>query len=160
MQTLEHIVDVRPILEAGDCPFDTVMDLAENLENESAFTLIAPFDPVPLYEALEAQGFNLREWRREEGAFVLDFERLALQKRPLESDLVLTNLEPPEPMIKAFEAFEQLTLGATLRLHTRFKPVHLLNQLQERDCLTESFPQEDGTWQTWILKTGRKKCEH
>lgn len=53
----EPIVDVRSELERGDEPFARIMETAEALRRGESFVIIAPFEPVPLYQALASHGF-------------------------------------------------------------------------------------------------------
>ena len=52
------ILDVRPDLERGDEPFVRIMETAGQLAPGECFLLIAPFEPVPLYEVLGQRGFQ------------------------------------------------------------------------------------------------------
>ncbi|MCG8527389.1 MAG: DUF2249 domain-containing protein [Opitutales bacterium] len=160
MTITEETIDVRPILAEGGCPFDTVTEKARSMNGGGKIILIAPFNPIPIYEALDAIGFKFIQVSQEEDGFYVEFESMPVTQRKLASDVDLTDLEPPQPMMKTMEIFENLEVGNTFRIKTRFKPVHLLGQLEEKDCLTESAELEDGTWHTWILKRGVKKCEH
>lgn len=47
-----------------------------------------------------------------------------------EVDLDLRLLEPPGPFVAAMEALRRLRAGEKLTLHTRFRPVHLLEHLE------------------------------
>jgi len=51
-------LDVRPMMAAGNEPFDAIMGVVSGLRPEEEFELLAPLDPVPLYEVLGAQGFS------------------------------------------------------------------------------------------------------
>ncbi len=50
-------LDVRPVLEQGGEPFVPIMEAAEAIQSGNSLVLIAPFEPVPLYEVLQARGF-------------------------------------------------------------------------------------------------------
>lgn len=52
------VLDVRPELEAGGEPFVRIMEAAAEIAPGASLVLIAPFEPVPLYGALGAQGFS------------------------------------------------------------------------------------------------------
>jgi uncharacterized protein (DUF2249 family) len=53
-----HIVlDVRPELEQGGEPFVRIMEAASAINPGRMLVIVAPFEPVPLYAVLEAQGF-------------------------------------------------------------------------------------------------------
>lgn len=51
------LLDVRPDLARGDEPFARIMEAAASVQQGQTLTLIAPFEPVPLYGVLGAQGF-------------------------------------------------------------------------------------------------------
>ena len=65
----ELLLDVRPDLARGDEPFARIMEAAASVQEGQALVLIAmafigllvliaPFEPVPLYGVLAAQGFT------------------------------------------------------------------------------------------------------
>jgi uncharacterized protein (DUF2249 family) len=156
----QHIIDARPILASGGCPFDTVIESGKKLNPGDGLTLIAPFNPLPLYEALQAIGFDYVDKCFEDEAFRVTFRFTPFEERVLNHDADLTQLEPPQPMVRAAEVLEQAIAGQTLRFRTRFKPMHLIESLEGKDCFHESREQEDGNWLTWVLKRGIRKCEH
>lgn len=51
----DRTLDVR---EIDGPPFDDIMAALESLEAGERLRLIAPFEPKPLYEVLEARGFT------------------------------------------------------------------------------------------------------
>lgn len=55
MQPLEF--DARPVIAAGDEPFDQIMAAVAGLEPGQHFVVYAPFEPVPLEGVLGSQGF-------------------------------------------------------------------------------------------------------
>ncbi|MDA8300999.1 MAG: DUF2249 domain-containing protein [Actinomycetota bacterium] len=50
-------VDARPIIAAGDEPFDTIMSAVSELAGDEELVVLAPFEPVPLEGVLSSQGF-------------------------------------------------------------------------------------------------------
>ena len=54
----EEILDVRPDLESGGEPFVHIMEAAAAINPGGTLVIIAPFEPVPLYDVLGAQGFS------------------------------------------------------------------------------------------------------
>jgi uncharacterized protein (DUF2249 family) len=63
--TLQHddtpatcMLDVRPILAAGDEPFSLIMRTVRALPAGSTLDLVAPFAPTPLYEVLGDAGWT------------------------------------------------------------------------------------------------------
>jgi uncharacterized protein (DUF2249 family) len=53
----QNILDVRPLLEQGGEPFVPIMEAAEGIQPGNSLVLIAPFEPIPLYEVMQARGF-------------------------------------------------------------------------------------------------------
>ena len=51
-------LDVRPMMAAGNEPFDAIMGAVTGLQPEEELELLAPLDPIPLYQVLGAQGFS------------------------------------------------------------------------------------------------------
>ena len=51
-------VDARPIIAAGDEPFDTIMSAVATLAENESLVVLAPFEPVPLEGVLSSQGFS------------------------------------------------------------------------------------------------------
>lgn len=54
----EKILDVRPDLESGGEPFVRIMEAAAAINSGGTLVIIAPFEPVPLYDVLGAHGFS------------------------------------------------------------------------------------------------------
>lgn len=51
-------VDARPLIAAGDEPFDKIMAAVAGLADGEEFVVLAPFEPVPLEGVLSSQGFD------------------------------------------------------------------------------------------------------
>jgi uncharacterized protein (DUF2249 family) len=51
-------VDARPLIAAGDEPFDLIMAAVAALGAQEELVVLAPFEPVPLEGVLGAQGFS------------------------------------------------------------------------------------------------------
>lgn len=51
------ILDVRPDLNQGQDPFAKIMQAVGQLSTGQELLLIAPFEPVPLYDVLGQRGF-------------------------------------------------------------------------------------------------------
>ena len=154
-------IDVRPILAAEDCPFDTVIDVAKAMQPGDTLTLQAPFNPVPLQQALAGIGVDLIGVEKDKGrSFVVEFRFTPIEEKSLEEIIDLTDLEPPQPMVRITEILAAAQPGDFFGFRTRFKPVHMLNALDPEATLTASREQSNGTWITRILKREVVKCEH
>lgn len=53
-----RVVDARPIIAAGDEPFQAIMEAASATGDEQVLVVYAPFEPVPLEGVLAEQGFG------------------------------------------------------------------------------------------------------
>ncbi|WP_195210429.1 DUF2249 domain-containing protein [Actinomarinicola tropica] len=53
-----HVIDARPILAAGDEPFQAIMEAASRVGQDEILVVWAPFEPVPLEGVLAEQGFR------------------------------------------------------------------------------------------------------
>lgn len=49
-------LDVRPLLARGEEPFLAIVRATENLRDDEALHLIAPFEPRPLYDVMRQHG--------------------------------------------------------------------------------------------------------
>ncbi len=56
--TVHRELDVRPILAAGEEPLETILGAAKEIPIGGSLTVIAPFEPQPLYRVLGALGFS------------------------------------------------------------------------------------------------------
>jgi hypothetical protein len=54
----DTVLDVRPDLESGGEPFVHIMEAASAITPGGTLVIIAPFEPIPLYEVLGARGFS------------------------------------------------------------------------------------------------------
>jgi uncharacterized protein (DUF2249 family) len=68
-------LDVRPILARGDEPFVPIMEAAASVKAGETLVIIVPFEPVPLYGVLGAQGFAHETRQAAAGEWVVRFVR-------------------------------------------------------------------------------------
>lgn len=54
---LARELDVRPLLRAGEEPFQAIMEAVSSLAPGQPLRLIAPFRPVPLFSVMANRGF-------------------------------------------------------------------------------------------------------
>ena len=57
--TITYMLDVRPIIEAGNHPKDQVLDLANKLNQGDCMEFISSFPPTPLIDLLQKKGFSV-----------------------------------------------------------------------------------------------------
>ena len=65
-------------------------------------------------------------------------------------ELDLRTFEPPQPLMKTLDAVATLPAGATLQIHTRWRPALLYAELEKRGFASESQEQPDGSCITHI----------
>jgi uncharacterized protein (DUF2249 family) len=68
-------LDIRPLCAAQRPPLPAILDVVAKLAPGQPFRLIAPFEPVPLYQLLGQQGFTYTTHTREDGAWEIVFLR-------------------------------------------------------------------------------------
>jgi uncharacterized protein (DUF2249 family) len=154
-------LDVRPLLASGQGPMGAIMEAVQALAPGQALRLIAPFEPAPLYARLGDRGFTHLTRRRDDGSFEITFT-LAASRRPAPVLLDLRGLEPPQPMMRVLEELGSLAEDGAIVALTRFRPVHLLEILEERGYAAETAEQPDGSHETIVQRTGeaRARSEH
>lgn len=67
-------------------------------------------------------------------------------------ELDARGFEPPQPLMKTLEVVATLPEGATLRVHTRWRPALLYAELEKRGFIVESEEQSDGSYITNIQR--------
>jgi uncharacterized protein (DUF2249 family) len=160
-------VDVREDLRNGRPPFARIMAAADALQQEDVLRLVSPFEPMPLYAAMEQRGFCHEAAQTGSGDWEVLFSRAnspsqgaGASAEPNEalcrcalSDIVEVDargLEPPQPMVTILEALASLPAGGRLRARTDRRPMHLYAQLEARGFAWETQPASDGTFATEI----------
>ena len=68
-------VDARPIIAAGDEPFETIMAAVAGLAEGEDLVVLAPFEPVPLEGVLSSQGFSYEATEVGAGDWRVTFRR-------------------------------------------------------------------------------------
>lgn len=66
-------LDVRPLFASGRPPLVPILNAVSRLQPGQAFRLIAPMQPMPLYELLGERGFTPEANQREDGAWEILF---------------------------------------------------------------------------------------
>ena len=165
-------LDVRDDIRNGGEPFSKIMCTVAQLRPDENLLLVAPFEPVPLFQVLAGQGFHHEARQMESGDWEVLFTRSgevgvrasacspATMKRELQHagspgpvqfiEVDARDLEPPLPMIKILEALAMLPADVALRAHTDRRPMHLYAQLEARGFTGETEEQTDGSYITHI----------
>lgn len=68
-------LDIRPLCAAQRPPLPSILETIAKLAPGQAFRLIAPFEPLPLYQLLGKQGFAHETRARDDGAWEILFTR-------------------------------------------------------------------------------------
>lgn len=141
-------LDVRPMLRAGEEPFQAIMDAVGALAPGESLRLIAPFRPVPLFSVMANRGFAASDRPLDGGDWEVLFSPVTGMQAeaglatgsspsalswgdPIE-ELDLVDLEPPEPMVRILEALEDLKPGDVLFALLAREPVFLFPELAKR----------------------------
>ncbi len=66
-------LDVRPLFAAHQPPMGAILDAVARLAPGQTFRLIAPFEPLPLYQLLAQQGLKPSACVRADGAWEITF---------------------------------------------------------------------------------------
>lgn len=69
----ETVLDVRPILAAGETPCGAIEAAVAGLQPGESLVVLAPFEPVPLYTKLGQCGFDHRTEALEGGLWRVEF---------------------------------------------------------------------------------------
>jgi len=72
-----NTLDVRPTLASGGEPFVEIMEAAEKIKPGDTLTLIAPFEPAPLYGVLGERGFSHETTQVAADEWIVKFTRKA-----------------------------------------------------------------------------------
>lgn len=71
-------LDVRPMLAAGEEPFDAILGAARGVPEGGVLEIVAPFEPAPLYGVLGGMGFAHRTEPLAGGAFAVRFKQTGI----------------------------------------------------------------------------------
>ena len=161
-------LDVRDEIRQGGQPCGLITQAVADLKPDQSLRLIAPFEPVPLFDLLGNQGFGHHATPLPGGDWEVLFSRdLPVEgpkpraaehtgcgcSAPMEEEIVeldARGLEPPQPMVRILEALASLPAGAAVRARTDRRPMHLYAQLEARGFQGESEEQPDGSFVTHI----------
>ena len=165
-------LDVRPILREGGEPFTAIMEAVAALAPGQSLRLLASFKPIPLFQVLGARGFEVSSREIGNGDWEVIFapantlspepEQIQRTSRPASEDdwpepvMELDNrdLEPPEPMIKALEGVESLTVGQTIAVLLPREPVFLIDELEARGHRWRGAFEPEGQYRIVIRSCG------
>ena len=120
-------LDVRPILDTGDDPLDTILETLRRVPEDGVLILTAPFEPRPLLKLLAAKGYRTqcelvasKTWRVE----------ILPSSAPVPMDL--RDLEAPGPAERVLQTVATFESGSCLIARVPRVPRLLLPQLDQR----------------------------
>jgi hypothetical protein len=163
---VEAEIDAQWMLDRGLEPFNAISDAARRVSEGGILRVLVGFEPAPLYDALGKLGFDHWAVRLDSDRWQVDFyhERALTPNAtvpvpneeswlPDQFDAELTinvsELVPPEPLVKILTAMAALPAGKTLRVHHVRRPIHLYPQLD--DLGYRHFTRELGPRQIELL---------
>lgn len=171
--TVARELDVRPFQKRGEEPFSAIMAAVREIPRGQVLLLRNTFEPVPLYDVLRQRGFE--HWTRElgENDWEILFFNSGLSKRQQTGEaeaareapeaswdeptatltIDVSELVPPEPMIRILTALEELPDGASLLVHHVRRPMHLYPRLDELGYRHETRDLAPGKVEVLIEKT-------
>ena len=145
-------LDVRPLLAQGIDPLSAITEAKQQLQRGQVLVLRAPFEPAPLYELFRSEGYEVEAQQQAEDDWEIRFTPSPGEGNSAERELDLRLLEPPAPLQKALEAVQSLGRDERLILHTRFHPVHILEQI---DAETTDYDCEEIDLDHWVTSVWR-----
>ncbi|RWB26209.1 DUF2249 domain-containing protein [Mesorhizobium sp.] len=170
MTTIFVELDVRPILAAGGEPFGKIMETVAALAPGEELRLLAPFRPVPLFQALGSKGFSHEDREIGNGDWEVLFRRAgkeefvdqtasaSVEAQWPDALMHLDNrdLEPPEPMVRILEAIEAMQPGEVLSALLCREPIFLLPELDKRGHDWRGGFDRDGTTYRLLVRIGAR----
>lgn len=163
------VLDVRPILKDGGDPFQMIMEAVKGLSPGQGLKLVAPFRPQPLFQVMEGRGFDHEAREVESGHWEVLFTPRA-DAAPVEISadadnpetwpdpslhLDLSDLDPPEPMVRILAAAEKLEAGNVLFAVLSREPVFLFPELAKRGHQWAGNFDETRTAYRILVRAGR-----
>jgi len=167
-----RVLDVRPILKSGGEPFQAIMEAVQSLAPGQGLMLFATFRPQPLFRVMESRGFD-HEAREIEGG---DWEVIFTPKPdavPVDTSvdadrpetwpdpslhLDLSDLDPPEPMVRILAAAEELSPGKVLFAVLSREPIFLFPELTKRGHQWAGNFDETGSAYRILVRVGEAKA--
>jgi AcrR family transcriptional regulator len=135
-----RVLDVRPLLQRGVDPLDTVLETIDGAGPGGVVKLSVPFRPAPLIALLGSRGHSVRDARVGPKDWAVE---ILCAGAPAPEDL--TDLEAPEPLERVLRATSQLAPGQVYLARLPRNPRLLLPRLEERGLRWSVFDEADGT---------------
>jgi len=172
----ENIIemDVRPVLERGDDPFEAIMARLKTMKTGYTLKIINTFEPIPLLNILKKKGYIYLTERPEpgivhtylekdeEGAGTqskektkhtqLSFDTVFEEYKDRLHTIDVRDLEMPMPMVTILEELEKLEPGKALYVDHKKLPQYLLPELEDRNYKWVTREIEPGNVKMIIFK--------
>ena len=164
-------LDGRPILRNGGEPFQEIMQAVQDLAPGQGLKLVAPFCPHPLFRVMEGRGFDNEAREIESGHWEVLFTPMN-ETAPVETSadadnpeiwpdpslhLDLSDLDPPEPMVRILAAAEKLEAGEVLFAVLSREPLFLFPELTKRGHQWAGNFDDAGTAYRILVRVGSSR---
>lgn len=156
MNHLEKVIlDVRPILNSGEDPFNKIIAQLKTMNDQQALLIINTFEPIPLLNILKDKGYSyettrpneqevhttlyktsegkLEEAKKERPSKDWSFIQVEESYKGKMTELDVRDLEMPMPMVSILEAVETIDAEHALFVHHKKLPQYLIPELENRD---------------------------
>lgn len=176
MNHLEKItLDVRPILNSGEDPFNKIMEQLKKMNDQQALLIINTFEPIPLLNILKDKGYTYEttrpseqevhtlliktseskpvEPRKEKPTKDWSFDQVEESYKGKMVELDVRDLEMPMPMVSILEAIENIDAEHALFVHHKKLPQYLIPELENRDFSYVSKEIDDSNIKLIIFKS-------
>ncbi|MEK1929058.1 MAG: DUF2249 domain-containing protein [Pararhizobium sp.] len=159
-------LDVRPILRDGGEPFQAIMSAVRGLAPGEGLKLFATFRPQPLFAVMAGQGFDHEVVEIDGGDFEVRFtpkkEAVVVSDGAISPEvwadptveLDLSDLPPPEPMVRILGEIEQMSEGQVLFALLAREPLFLYPELTKRGHQWAGNFDEEGTTFRMMIRAG------
>jgi uncharacterized protein (DUF2249 family) len=165
-------LDVRPLLRAGEEPFQKIMQTVAALAPGEGLRLFATFKPTPLLQVLGSKGFSHEAKPIGGGDWEVLFRPAQAAVAPAGSPAPSTDgsewpapaqhmdnrdLDPPEPMVRILAATEAMKPGEVLSALLCREPTFLLPELAKRGHRWRGKFEPDGKTYKILVRIGAAK---
>lgn len=164
-------IDVRPLMARGEEPFRAIMQAARIVPTGSVLLLRVGFEPLPLYDELAKQGFTHSARHAGDDWEISFYRSRDMRSAPpahpkpdatptidweaptgAEVTIDVSELVPPEPMVKILQTLETLPPDGRLLVHHVRRPIHLYDRLNEMGYAHDTREPEPGHVEVLIQK--------
>lgn len=157
-----EILDVRPLIGAGEDPRDRVLGLARQMPEGGYLAILAPFDPVPLRNLLARMGFASYARHEEPGRWRVIFRREAGPRPQIGlgdrggascGPMDLRGLEAPAPMVAILRRIDgEEGQGASFEVLLDRDPLFLHPELAERGWEAQLLEDAPAGLRFWLAR--------